>query len=69
MVMVAILEGKIVLSQWRLPFNVAAITMEKVNNARPLLLIKGEPQLKYPMPVTFSLALQIVREGHLVSAL
>ena len=34
--MVAILEGKIVLSQWRLPFNMAAITMEKVNNARPL---------------------------------
>ena len=37
--MVAILEGKIVLSQWRLPFNMAAITMEKINNARPLLLL------------------------------
>ena len=37
MVMVAISEGKIVLSQWRLPSNMVAITMDKVNNARPLI--------------------------------
>ena len=39
MVVVAILEGRIVLSQWRLPSNMAAITMEKVNNARPLFTL------------------------------
>ena len=36
MVMAAILESKIVLSQRRLPSNMVAITIEKVNNARPL---------------------------------